>query len=53
MNQIQGGLRVLDETILRVIHSFNKYWVRAYYLPGTVSGPGDTKMSKWEGFLDI
>lgn len=43
-------MRVLDETKLRVIDSFNKYWVRAYYLPGTVSGTGGTKRNKWEGF---
>lgn len=48
MKQSHGKLRVLDGTTF--IHSFNKDRLSAYYLSGTVSGTGDTKMKKCKRF---
>lgn len=48
MNQSLGKLRLPDGTVF--IHSFNNYQLSAYYLPGTVSGTGDAKMSKCKRF---
>lgn len=48
MHQTHEELRVPDESIL--IHSFNKCQLSDYYLPGTVSGTEDAKMSKRKRF---